>query len=241
MMPAMPVAESCVVMAGQQSLSKPRDLPSMRVSRQREIDTGIRGLAKEIRVVRQQNRRFIVAQSLQRSLEVRLALREVVDSRNPYRIGSSVQAQAAIPQRNDAGLLYDTAEVHQVGLRIVVVVARDSHHSFTSSQRSESRAQPLNFVTLLIDKIAGEANEVGWPRGDLRCQFSKFRIREKESDVKVAQERQAEAIQTRAASREFNLDGAKVAGAAQNSTQHLAGRRVLEWPDKTRDKTPERT
>jgi hypothetical protein len=59
--------------------------------------------------------------------------------------------------------------------------------------------------------------------------------------VKIAQERQAEAIQVRASSCEFNFDGAKVAGAAQNSPQLLAGGRVLQWPDKTRYETPCRT
>jgi hypothetical protein len=121
------------------------------------------------------------------------------------------------------------------------MVSRDSHYSFPSSERSKPGTQPLKFVRLLIDQITHKTNKVGRPLRNSRRQFGKFRVREEESQVKVAENRQSEAIQVGPTPPELNLDGAEIAGTAQTSPQHLARKRVLQRAEKTRHNAAERT
>ena len=83
-MPSMPVAELCVMMARKQCLAEPCDLPSVRVARKRQIDSGMSRLTKEIRVVGQQHCRFVVGKARQRRFKIRPARREVVDACDPH-------------------------------------------------------------------------------------------------------------------------------------------------------------
>ena len=137
-------------------------------------------------------------------------------------------------------MIHYLAKDNEVGICGVVMVPRDSDDAFASAQRGKPCAKPLEFVWLVVDKITYEANDIRFRRGDLPGHFGEFRFRKKESDMEVTQERQTEAVEVGPASREFNGDFAKHAGATQDLTQDFARRRLLQGPDDSCDQAAER-
>jgi hypothetical protein len=117
------------------------------------------------------------------------------------------------------------------------MISGDDNHAVTGSERSQPFAKQLEFTVLLIDKISHQTNKVGRQRRDTGGQFREFLSGEKEADVEVAQQCNAEAIEAWPTSSKLNLDLADRAGAPKQALQHPARRRVLERADTSRYET----
>jgi hypothetical protein len=52
-------------------------------------------------------------------------------------------------------------------IRSVVMISRHRDDGFASLKRGESGAEPLEFMELLINQVADQADDVGRPSGNL--------------------------------------------------------------------------
>ena len=101
------------------------DLPGVGVAREGEVHADAGGLVEEVRVVHQQQDRLLLASPVQRRGEIREALGQVVDAGEPQALAAPLDAASRVQEDRHAVLLQAVAPDPQVGVRVVVVVARN--------------------------------------------------------------------------------------------------------------------
>ena len=173
------------------------DLPAVRVTRQRQVHVRGGRFEEEVGMMAQQHRRFAVPAAGEGHRDVRPALRQIVDTREPQRRAVMLDPLPAIQQHRDAIVLEERGPQPDVGAPEVIVVAGHGEHPVARRQLGERIAKEQQFALTRVDEVAAEQHEVRFGRGDAAADRDQVAAVHEAARMNVGHERDLETRELR--------------------------------------------